>query len=133
MVALHSADFVPLQCWCYPATVLNILHSTAQTFSSMVKIEAFSLTLGLITEDGLVKCSPKEFNEFRQWIRRLKLNSMEASARETAEREKEESSNSQNKLTEHSIKVLEEMKQKQYLAQKRYKKKRAKDDEDRRR
>ena len=99
----------------------------------MVKIEAFSLTLGLITEDGLVKCSPKEFNEFRQWIRRLKLNSMEASARETAEREKEESSNSQNKLTEHSIKVLEEMKQKQYLAQKRYKKKRAKDDEDRRR
>ena len=45
-VPLPSADSIPPQYWCYPATVLNILRNTAQTFprSSLRKLEAvFSL------------------------------------------------------------------------------------------
>ena len=35
------------------------------------------LFLGLVTKDGFVKCTIKEFNDYRQWIRKLKLDALE--------------------------------------------------------
>ena len=32
---------------------------------------------GLITKSGYVKCTIKEFNDYRQWIRKLKLDAID--------------------------------------------------------
>ena len=32
---------------------------------------------GLVTKDGYVKCTIKEFNDYRQWIRKLKLDALD--------------------------------------------------------
>ena len=46
---------------------------------------------GLITEDGFVKCSTKEFNEFRQWVRKLKLDGIDQKRKELAKDEQDKS------------------------------------------
>ena len=35
------------------------------------------MIVGLVTKDGFVKCTIKEFNDYRQWIRKLKLDALE--------------------------------------------------------
>ena len=35
------------------------------------------LSQGLITKAGYVKCTIKEFNDYRQWIRKLKLDAID--------------------------------------------------------
>ena len=37
----------------------------------------YIFSLGLITNEGYVKCTIKEFNDYRQWIRKLKLDAMD--------------------------------------------------------
>lgn len=40
-------------------------------------VKCFVLSIGLVTKDGYVKCTIKEFNDYRQWIRKLKLDAID--------------------------------------------------------
>eukprot|EP00794_Sanderia_malayensis_P017068 gene17068-18788_t len=110
----------------------NFLHDPhLKKYLSRPPVRKSLVNQGLITEDGFVKCSTKEFNEFRQWIRRLKLNSMEAATRRNAKGENADNKNSKCRQTEHSIQLLETMHRKQVLAKQNCREKKKKDCEER--
>ena len=100
----------------------------------------FFALLGLITKDGFVKCSTREFNEYRQWIRRLKLNKMDAEAKEIQELERQERQLEdyepdvpRRQPSEHALEILEANKQKRFIAKKNYLQRKRKEKEQRKR
>ena len=62
-----------------------------------------------------MKCSTKEFNTYRQWVRRLKLKRMEEKA-EVGEKTNEVRT---RRLTDHELGVLEKNKENQFQAKKK--------------
>lgn len=58
----------------------------------------FLLPLGFVTPSGYVKCTLLEFNMFRQWIRKLKLDKIRQEMRREREAEKENWKEKQAKL-----------------------------------
>lgn len=44
-------------------------------FASAVNVNIIFCS-GLLTDHGYVKCTLKEFNEYRQWIRKIKLDEL---------------------------------------------------------
>lgn len=59
---------------------MSLPYRTSDSVTQSIYLSLFQI--GFITEGGLVKCSPKEFNEFRQSIRRLKVKQLEAEFKE---------------------------------------------------
>lgn len=80
-----------------------------------------------------MKCSAREFNEYRRWIRRLKLNRLEAEAKEDQEARQNSSDAEDRRLTKHALEALEDGKRKQFQAKKNYEEKLRKKDDERRR
>ena len=48
----------------------------------LLKIKLHFFLQGFITDDGYVKCTLKEFNEYRLWIRKLKLDELNRARRQ---------------------------------------------------
>ncbi|XP_028399653.1 microtubule-associated protein futsch-like [Dendronephthya gigantea] len=66
-----------------PSLSYNCLHDEhLQVYFKSNDIRKRLLDDGFITNDGYVKCSLKEFNEYRQWIRKLKLDELHQARRQ---------------------------------------------------
>ena len=59
-----------------------------------------------------MRCSPQEYNTYRQWIRRLKVEHINAEAQDTFEAKRCAIEPKAKKLAEHAMDILEANRQK---------------------